>query len=84
MCLVYFISTVQYHVFSRGIYILTTAGVCRIELTAEAREKTGELYCLRCHDKMGIPICGACRLVYSSYISLCAKVYNAPIGRHKI
>jgi hypothetical protein len=19
------------------------------------------LYCLRCHDKMGIPICGACR-----------------------
>ena len=19
-----------------------------------------ELYCLRCHDKMGIPICGAC------------------------
>ena len=20
-----------------------------------------ELYCLRCHDKMGIPICGACR-----------------------
>ena len=52
-------------------YILTTTGVCRIELTAEAREKTGELYCLRCHDKMGIPICGACRLVYSSYFSLC-------------
>jgi len=21
----------------------------------------GELFCLRCHDKMGIPICGACR-----------------------
>ena len=20
-----------------------------------------ELFCLRCHDKMGIPICGACR-----------------------
>lgn len=20
-----------------------------------------ELYCLRCHDKMGVPICGACR-----------------------
>lgn len=34
---------------------------CGVELTCEAREKTGELYCLRCHDKMGIPICGACR-----------------------
>lgn len=34
---------------------------CGIELNVEAREKNGELYCLRCHDKMGIPICGACR-----------------------
>ncbi|GFR86260.1 LIM and senescent cell antigen-like-containing domain protein 1 [Elysia marginata] len=34
---------------------------CGVELTADAREKDGELYCLRCHDKMGIPICGACR-----------------------
>ncbi|XP_064456678.1 LIM and senescent cell antigen-like-containing domain protein 1 isoform X2 [Ornithodoros turicata] len=34
---------------------------CSVELTAEAREVKGELYCLRCHDKMGIPICGACR-----------------------
>ena len=33
----------------------------RVELNTEAREKDGELYCLRCHDKMGIPICGACR-----------------------
>ena len=31
------------------------------ELTAEARELRGELYCLPCHDKQGIPICGACR-----------------------
>lgn len=35
--------------------------VFRKELTAEARELKGELYCLPCHDKMGIPICGACR-----------------------
>ena len=35
--------------------------VYRIELKEDAREKDGELYCLRCHDKMGIPICGACR-----------------------
>ncbi|KAK0054542.1 LIM and senescent cell antigen-like-containing domain protein 1 isoform X3 [Biomphalaria pfeifferi] len=34
---------------------------CGIELREDAREKDGELYCLRCHDKMGIPICGACR-----------------------
>ena len=44
---------------------------CQVELTASAREvrsrpgitanKLNELYCLRCHDKMNIPICGACR-----------------------
>lgn len=34
---------------------------CGVELDANGREKGGELYCLRCHDKMGIPICGACR-----------------------
>jgi hypothetical protein len=33
----------------------------RKELTSDARELKGELYCLPCHDKMGIPICGACR-----------------------
>lgn len=35
--------------------------LCSKELTAEARELKGELYCLPCHDKMGVPICGACR-----------------------
>ncbi|CAG0896866.1 unnamed protein product [Darwinula stevensoni] len=45
---------------------------CSVELNSDAREVTtsrpgysanqvNELYCLRCHDKMGIPICGACR-----------------------
>ncbi|XP_043289855.1 LIM and senescent cell antigen-like-containing domain protein 1 isoform X2 [Venturia canescens] len=44
---------------------------CGIELNSDAREvrsrpgyaanEMNELYCLRCHDKMGIPICGACR-----------------------
>nr|KAF6450409.1 LIM zinc finger domain containing 2 [Molossus molossus] len=34
---------------------------CRKELTAEARELKGELCCLPCHDKVGVPICGACR-----------------------
>lgn len=36
-----------------------------VELNVDAREKSGDLYCLRCHDKMGIPICGACRLVWA-------------------
>ncbi|XP_035390103.1 LIM and senescent cell antigen-like-containing domain protein 1 isoform X2 [Electrophorus electricus] len=34
---------------------------CGKELTADARELKHELYCLPCHDKMGVPICGACR-----------------------
>ena len=44
---------------------------CGNELTSSAREvktrpgytaqELNELYCLRCHDRMGIPICGACR-----------------------
>lgn len=32
----------------------------RTELTVDSREIGGELYCLRCHDTMGIPICSAC------------------------
>ncbi|KAK2082138.1 LIM and senescent cell antigen-like-containing domain protein 1 [Saguinus oedipus] len=34
---------------------------CGKELTADAQELKGELYCLPCHDKMGVLICGACR-----------------------
>ena len=51
-------------------YHFSCAG-CGVELTSSAREvrnrpgltanKVNELYCLRCHDKMNIPICGACR-----------------------
>ncbi|XP_076370264.1 LIM and senescent cell antigen-like-containing domain protein 1 isoform X1 [Tachypleus tridentatus] len=33
---------------------------CGVELTSDARMVKKELYCLRCHDTMGIPICGAC------------------------
>lgn len=35
--------------------------LCGIELNETAREKDGNLFCLRCHDKTGIPICAACR-----------------------
>jgi len=51
-------------------YHFNCAG-CGVELTSTAREvrsrqgltanKLNEMYCLRCHDKMNIPICGACR-----------------------
>ncbi|XP_063703383.1 LIM and senescent cell antigen-like-containing domain protein 1 [Culicoides brevitarsis] len=44
---------------------------CGVELDSTAREvksrpgfaanDMNELYCLKCHDRMGIPICGACR-----------------------
>ncbi|XP_076348488.1 LIM and senescent cell antigen-like-containing domain protein 1 isoform X2 [Tachypleus tridentatus] len=33
---------------------------CSKELTSDARMVNKELFCLRCHDNMGIPICGAC------------------------
>lgn len=41
--------------------VFQCVSVHRKELTAEARELKGELFCLPCHDKMGVPICGACR-----------------------
>lgn len=31
------------------------------ELDSTAREIDGNLYCLKCHDHMGVPVCGACR-----------------------
>ncbi|PAA71746.1 hypothetical protein BOX15_Mlig024389g1 [Macrostomum lignano] len=34
---------------------------CRAELTAEAREKDDQLYCIRCFDKLGVPVCARCR-----------------------
>ncbi|XP_065059889.1 LIM and senescent cell antigen-like-containing domain protein 1 [Rhopilema esculentum] len=34
---------------------------CNKELDVNCRKKNNELYCLRCHDKMGTPICGSCR-----------------------
>ena len=30
-------------------------------MSGTAREIKGDLYCLRCHDKMNIPVCAACR-----------------------
>lgn len=44
-----------------GTFSFNLINLCSKELTADARELKGELYCLPCHDKMGVPICGACR-----------------------
>jgi hypothetical protein len=35
--------------------------LCSCELNSSAREIRGDLYCLRCHEKLNIPICAACR-----------------------
>ena len=61
---------------------------CRVELTATAREVKSrpglaanvviELYCLRCHDKMNIPICGACRYGANTIVANEAKVGRSP------
>ncbi|XP_055304432.1 LIM and senescent cell antigen-like-containing domain protein 1 isoform X1 [Sitodiplosis mosellana] len=52
-----------------GYHFNCTSCNCELDSTArEVKSRPGfaandmnELYCLRCHDKMGIPICGACR-----------------------
>ena len=35
---------------------------CNLELNASAREIKGDLICLKCHDKLDIPICSACHM----------------------
>ena len=35
---------------------------CNCELNSSAREAKNELYCLKCHDKLEIPICSACHM----------------------
>lgn len=46
--------------------------LCEQELNSNAREVRGDLYCLKCHDKLDIPICSGChtpidqeRIVYA-------------------
>ena len=54
---------------------------CSIELNSDAREKSGELYCLRCHDKMGIPICGACRRPIEERVThALGKAWHVEVG----
>lgn len=54
----------------------------RVELNIDAREKEGELYCLRCHDKMGIPICGACRrpIEDARVVNALGKQWHVEVG----
>lgn len=54
----------------------------RKELTAEARELKGELYCLPCHDKMGVPICGACRRpIEGRVVNALGKRWHVEVSR---
>lgn len=54
----------------------------RKELTAEARELKGELYCLPCHDKMGVPICGACRRpIEGRVVNALGKQWHVEVSR---
>ncbi|TRY91700.1 hypothetical protein DNTS_003340 [Danionella cerebrum] len=48
---------------------------CGKELTSEARELRSELFCLPCHDKLCVPICGACRRPIEG------RIVNA-LGKH--
>ena len=53
----------------------------RNELTDDAREIGGALYCLRCHDTMGIPICGAChRPIEERVITALGKQWHVEVG----
>lgn len=64
---------------------------CGAELDSSAREvknRTGyaandmnELYCLRCHDRMGIPICGACRRpIEERVVTALGKHWHVEVG----
>ncbi|CAB1328804.1 unnamed protein product [Coregonus sp. 'balchen'] len=52
------------------------------ELTADARELKGELYCLPCHDKMGVPICGACRRPIEGRVHHVCALCERPFHGH--
>ena len=44
-----------------------------------------ELYCLRCHDKMGIPICGACRRpIEERVVTALGKHWHVEVRYHLI
>ena len=58
--------------------------VHRKELTVEARELKGELFCLPCHDKMGVPICGACRRpIEGRVVNAMGKQWHVEVCQHK-
>jgi len=50
---------------------------CQNELDPNFREKDGDFFCLRCFDKMGIPICCACkRPVEERVVYALGKAYH--------
>lgn len=66
---------------------------CGIELDNTAREvrnmpgyasnDLGQLFCLRCHDKMGVPICGACRRpIEERIVTALGKHWHVEVSRN--
>ena len=61
-------------------------GTVKVQLSsgrypADARELKGELYCLPCHDKMGVPICGACRRpIEGRVVNAMGKQWHVEVG----
>lgn len=50
---------------------------CLVMLDHTGRDIGGKLYCLPCHDKMGIPICAACRRpVEGRCVNACGKQWH--------
>lgn len=64
-----------------SIFLIEVAYFYSKELTADARELKGELYCLPCHDKMGVPICGACRRpIEGRVVNAMGKQWHVEVG----
>jgi hypothetical protein len=52
----------------------------RIELDENAREVSGLLYCLSCHNKLDLPVCAACRrLIDDRIISALGKQWHVEV-----
>jgi len=52
----------------------------RVQLDENSREVRGLLYCLPCHNKLDLPVCGACRrLIDDRVISALGKQWHVEV-----
>jgi hypothetical protein len=53
----------------------------RTDLDENAREVHGSLYCLPCHNRLDLPVCGACRLLIDDrVISALGKQWHVEVN----